>query len=56
MRNDIVDALERRGFKIKFRDPFSFYMGCVQLVMRESNGYIGVADLRRDGSAGGPSA
>ena len=56
MRNDIPRALERRGFRIRVREPFSFYMGCVQLVMRERRGLVGVADLRRDGSAGGPEA
>jgi gamma-glutamyltranspeptidase/glutathione hydrolase len=54
MRDDIPEALEREGFKIDIRDPYSFYMGCVQLVMREGNLFIGVADPRRDGSAGGP--
>ncbi len=54
MRSDIPDTLRKRGFKIKEREPFSFYLGCVQLVLREKNDFIGVADLRRDGSAGGP--
>lgn len=54
MRDDIPDALERNGFSIRRRDPYSFYMGCVQLAMREGDMFIGVADPRRDGSAGGP--
>lgn len=54
MRDDIPEALEREGFKIDIRDPHSFYLGCVQLVMREGDLFIGVADPRRDGSAGGP--
>ena len=53
-RSDIPRALERHGFEIDERDPFSFYMGCVQLVLRERRGLVGVADPRRDGSAGGP--
>lgn len=56
MRSDIPAALEKRGFQVRNRDPFSFYMGCVQLVMREREGLVGVADLRRDGSAGGPTS
>lgn len=56
MRSDIPDALRRGGFEIKERQPYSFYHGCVQLVMRERHALIGVADPRRDGSAGGPSA
>jgi gamma-glutamyltranspeptidase/glutathione hydrolase len=55
MRSDIPAALTKRGFRIKNREPFAFYMGCVQLVISERKTFIGVADLRRDGSAGGPA-
>jgi gamma-glutamyltranspeptidase/glutathione hydrolase len=54
MRDDIPRALERHGFTLKERDPYSFYLGCVQLVMKEKRRFLGVADPRRDGSAGGP--
>ncbi len=54
MRDDIPESLQRHGFRIKPRDPYSFYLGCVQMVMREGEEFIGVADPRRDGSAGGP--
>jgi gamma-glutamyltranspeptidase/glutathione hydrolase len=54
MRTDIPDSLESHGFTIDARDPYSFYMGCVQLVMRDGTDFIGVADPRRDGAAGGP--
>lgn len=54
MRNDIPAALTCRGFTIKQRDPFSFYLGCVQLVLHEKDTFVGVADPRRDGSAAGP--
>lgn len=54
MRDDIPVLLERHGFQIKPRDPYSFYLGCVQMVMREGEEFIGVADPRRDGSARGP--
>lgn len=53
-RDDIPRTLERRGFEIDARAPFSFYLGCVQLVLRDRSGFTGVADPRRDGSAGGP--
>jgi gamma-glutamyltranspeptidase/glutathione hydrolase len=56
MRSDIPAALEKYGFQLDVRDPYSFYLGCVQLVMREKDDFIGVADPRRDGSAAGPSA
>jgi hypothetical protein len=55
MRNDIPEALKRYGFQIDVRDPYSFHLGCVQLVMRERDELIGVADPRRDGAAGGPA-
>ena len=54
MRSDIPAVLRAHGFEIDERDPYSFYLGCVQLVMREGSRFIGVADPRRDGSAGGP--
>jgi gamma-glutamyltranspeptidase/glutathione hydrolase len=54
MRNDIPRMLEERGYKVDLRDPYSFYMGCVQLVVHERGEFIGVADPRRDGSAEGP--
>jgi gamma-glutamyltranspeptidase/glutathione hydrolase len=53
MRNDIPEALRRHGFTIRPRDPYSFYLGCVQLVMLENKTFIGVADPRRDGAAAG---
>jgi gamma-glutamyltranspeptidase/glutathione hydrolase len=55
MRGDIPALLERHGFTIDIRDAYSFYLGCVQLVIHENGEFIGVADPRRDGSAGGPS-
>lgn len=56
MRSDIPPALEAKGFEVKLRDAYSFYMGCVQLVSRERNIFTGVADPRRDGAAGGPES
>jgi len=53
MRSDIPRALLRAGYQIKNREPFSFFMGCVQMVMHSKRGFTGVADIRRDGSAGG---
>lgn len=54
MRDDVPRELERRGFRISVRDAYSFYLGCIQLVLRERKSFLGVADPRRDGSAGGP--
>jgi len=54
MRDDIPKALAKRGFTIDIREPMSFYLGCIQMVLSESEEFIGVADPRRDGSAGAP--
>lgn len=56
MRDDIPALLAKYGFTIDVRDPYSFYLGCVQLVMIDGKDIIGVADPRRDGSAGGPKS
>jgi len=54
MRDDIPKLLKKHGFSVDLRDSYSFYLGCIQLVLHEKNEFIGVADPRRDGSAGGP--
>lgn len=54
MRDDIPELLKKYGYSIDPRNAYSFYLGCVQLVMYENKEFIGVADPRRDGSAGGP--
>jgi gamma-glutamyltranspeptidase/glutathione hydrolase len=54
MRDDIPKFLKAKGFEIDLREPNSFYLGCVQMVLQEDGEFIGVADPRRDGSAGGP--
>ena len=55
MSDEVTRALESAGYQIDIRDPYSFYLGCVQMVCREGAQFIGVADPRRDGSARGPS-
>lgn len=56
MRSDLPHELERRGYTVDRRQGFSFYLGCVQLVVRNRSEIVGVADPRRDGSAAGPDA
>ena len=53
MRDDIPVILKKHGFTIDVREPMSFYMGCIQMVLADNGNLIGVADPRRDGSAGG---
>jgi gamma-glutamyltranspeptidase/glutathione hydrolase len=54
MRDDIPTLLKKHGFAVDLRNSYSFYLGCIQLVVHDKNEFIGVADPRRDGSAGGP--
>jgi gamma-glutamyltranspeptidase/glutathione hydrolase len=56
MPDGVIDALERHGFDVDRREAFSFYLGCVQLVVRDGDALVGVADPRRDGSAAGPAS
>ncbi len=56
MATDMLSALEDAGFELNRREPYSFYMGCVQMVMNDRGRLIGVADPRRDGAAGGPDS
>ena len=46
MRDDLPEALQAAGFEVQRRDPYSFYLGCVQMVLREGDELIGVADPR----------
>jgi gamma-glutamyltranspeptidase/glutathione hydrolase len=54
---EVVSYLERLGYKLVPRDAYAFYLGCVQAVLRRQTGvgFQGVADPRRDGTAGGLS-
>jgi gamma-glutamyltranspeptidase/glutathione hydrolase len=56
MHEEIPRRLQEHGFDIDERQPYSFYLGCVQLVQRENDEFLGVSDPRRDGSARGPDA
>jgi gamma-glutamyltranspeptidase/glutathione hydrolase len=53
---DVVQHLLSLGYKIDEREPYSFFLGCVQAVLKRQTGpgFQGVADLRRDGTAAGP--
>jgi gamma-glutamyltranspeptidase/glutathione hydrolase len=51
----VVDHLRQLGYKLKEREPFAFYHGCVQAVLKRQSGpgFEAVADVRRDGTAAG---
>ena len=53
---DVLEALVGAGFELNRREPYSFYMGCVQMVMADGERFVGVADPRRDGAAAGPAS
>ncbi len=54
---EVVSYLERLGYVLAPREPYAFYLGCVQAVLRRQteSGVQGVADPRRDGVAQGPA-
>ncbi|MFC1569651.1 gamma-glutamyltransferase family protein [bacterium] len=51
----LVPFFKHKGFRIDEREDFSFYLGSIQCVLKRSDnqGFQGVADTRRDGTAGG---
>ena len=51
----VTRHLEERGYRITRYEPYAFYMGAVQAVLRRGSapGFQGVADVRRDGTAAG---
>jgi gamma-glutamyltranspeptidase/glutathione hydrolase len=51
----LESLLREQGFRIDRREPFAFYLGCIQAVLQKSDGsgFQGVADPRRDGTAEG---
>jgi gamma-glutamyltranspeptidase/glutathione hydrolase len=53
---EVVDYLVSLGYEIDEREPFAFYLGCIAAVMKRQtgDGFQGVADIRRDGTAAGP--
>ncbi|UCG89477.1 MAG: gamma-glutamyltransferase [Gemmatimonadota bacterium] len=53
---DVVAYLEQLGYRLTPREPYAFYLGCVQAVLKRQTdeGFQGVADPRRDGTAAGP--
>ena len=52
----VLSRLKEEGYEIDKRGPFSFYFGSIQTVLKEQSGgggFQGIADVRRDGTAGG---
>lgn len=51
----MVEFLKKKGYRIDEREPYSFYLGCIQAVLKKQTGpgFQGIADPRRDGIAAG---
>jgi gamma-glutamyltranspeptidase/glutathione hydrolase len=52
---DLIAFLKKKGYRIDRKEPYSFYLGCIQAVLkrRTGGGFQGIADIRRDGVAKG---
>ncbi len=53
--NELGPSLKEKGYRIKEREPFAFYLGAIQAVMkcRNREEFQAVAEVRRDGTAVG---
>jgi len=54
-RSEIVDYLKNMGYDISMKDRYSFYHGAIHAIMKPQtqDGFHGVAEIRRDGTAEG---
>ena len=53
---DIIKHLKKMGYKIDIRERYSFFLGAIHAVLKRQTGeegFQGVAEVRRDGTAGG---
>ena len=53
---EVTAYLDQLGYKLRPREPYAFYLGCIQATLKRQTGagFQGVADVRRDGTAAGP--
>ena len=53
--DSLVEFLLDKGYRIDKREPFAFYLCAVHAVLKkhDGSGFQGVAEVRRDGTAGG---
>lgn len=51
----LVEFLKNKGYRIDSLEPYAFYLGCIQAVLkrRTGEGFQGIADPRRSGTAAG---
>ncbi len=52
---EIIKHLKKMGYKIDIKERFSFYLGAIHAVLKRQtgDGFQGVAEIRRDGTAEG---
>ncbi len=50
---ETIEFFTDKGFRVDRRERYSFYLGCIQAVLRRHNGreFQGTADVRREGTA-----
>lgn len=53
--DEILDSFLEKGYRINKKEPYSFYLGAIHAVLKchDGSGFQGVAEVRRDGIAGG---
>jgi gamma-glutamyltranspeptidase/glutathione hydrolase len=51
----LLEFLKKKGYRVDSREPFAFYLGCIQAVLKRhtGKGFQGIADVRREGTAKG---
>jgi gamma-glutamyltranspeptidase/glutathione hydrolase len=51
--SSLIDYLKNQDYRIDAREDYAFYLGCIQAVLKKQtgNGFQGIADVRRDGTA-----
>jgi gamma-glutamyltranspeptidase/glutathione hydrolase len=54
-RTEIIEYLKEMGYNISVKDRYSFYHGAIHAIMKcqTAEGFQGVAEVRRDGTAEG---
>ncbi|MFP4548687.1 MAG: gamma-glutamyltransferase family protein [Fidelibacterota bacterium] len=50
---DVISYLRKQEYRIEEKEDFAFYLGCIQAVLKRQSGegFQGIADVRRDGTA-----
>lgn len=51
--HEVISYLRKQEYRIEEKEDFAFYLGCIQAVLKRQSGegFQGIADVRRDGTA-----